>query len=124
MEQVELPLIIAGDVIGFEVAGDSMLPKYSDGTVVVVFRDPQRSISSLLGEEAAVVTAEGHRYLKVLKPGSKGHLYTLESFNARPIVDVRLSWASEIVAIVPKRQVRNVPKPTKSAARQHRGATK
>ncbi|MET4206872.1 S24 family peptidase [Bradyrhizobium sp. LA2.1] len=126
LDQVELPIIIAGDVIGFEVAGDSMLPKYSDGTVVVVFRDPERAISSLLGEEAAVVTAEGHRYLKVLKPGSKAHLYNLESFNARPIVDVRLSWASEIVAIVPKRQVRNVArqKSTKAAARSQRGIAK
>lgn len=127
LEQVELPLRLDDDVIGFEVQGDSMLPTYDAGTVVVVYRDKGVATSSLLGDVVALLTADGKRYLKRLMPGSKPHLYTLESSNARPITGARIVWASEIVAIIPPRQVRKLSKPVKqgkSAARSQRGATR
>lgn len=125
LEQVDLPLQLDDDVIGFRVRGDSMLPTYDADTVVVVYRDKGIATSSLLGEVVAILTADGKRYLKRLMPGPKQHLYTLESLNARPIVGVRIAWASEVVAIIPPRQVRHIarakPKP---AARSPRGASK
>ncbi|MET4266349.1 repressor LexA [Bradyrhizobium sp. LA8.1] len=127
LEQVELPIAIADDVIGFRVEGDSMLPKYGDGTVIVVHRGQVQSVTSLVGEEVAVLTYEGKRYLKTLKPGSARDLYNLESLNSsRAITGVRIRWASAIVAIIPPRQVRRVgrAKPTKAAARSQKGASR
>ncbi|MEY9358971.1 repressor LexA [Bradyrhizobium yuanmingense] len=127
LEQVELPISIADDVIGFRVEGDSMLPKYADGTVIVVHRGQVQSVMSLVGEEVAVLTYDGKRYLKTLKPGSGRDLYNLESLNSsRAITGVRIRWASAIVAIIPPRQVRRVgrTKPMKPATRSQRGAAK
>lgn len=107
LDQVELPLLLPDGVIGFQVKGDSMLPKYSDGAVIVVHREQTRATTSLIGEEVAVRTSEGRRYLKLLRAGPKPNTYNLESFNARPVVGVHLAWASEIIAIIPPRQVRH-----------------
>ncbi len=110
LEQVELPLSLGDNVIGFQVRGDSMLPKYADGAVILVHREQIRGITSLIGDEVAVRTYDNKRYLKVLMPGKKEHTYNLESFNARTILDVRIAWASEIVAMIPPRQVRRMEK--------------
>src|ERR1700739_2077021 len=51
---VELPFPIAEGPIAFEVVGDSMLPKYESGDIIVVYRDQRPPLSSFFGEEAAV----------------------------------------------------------------------
>ena len=112
-DDVDLPLRDDDDMIGLMVRGDSMLPKYVDGAVVVVFREPTRSTSSLVGEIAAVRTYDGRRYLKIIMPGTRPHTFNLESFNASPIVGVRIAWASEIIATIEPRHVRRVAKAAK-----------
>src|ERR1700685_752067 len=37
--EIELPFPIAEETIAFEVAGDSMLPKYENGDIIVVYSD-------------------------------------------------------------------------------------
>jgi SOS-response transcriptional repressor LexA len=106
-DQVELPLLLSNELIGFKVEGNSMLPKYDHGDIIVVHREQVRSTASLVGEQAAVRTYDGKRYLKVLMPGPKPHTYNLESFNARTIIGAHIQWASEIVAIIPSKQVRH-----------------
>jgi phage repressor protein C with HTH and peptisase S24 domain len=107
-DQVELPFALDDDVIALQVKGDSMLPIYNDGDVVIVRTDPRVPIDRLVGDEAAVRTYDGKRYLKHLIPGTKRHTYTLVSANAEPMLDQRLAWASEIIAIVPARQTRHL----------------
>jgi SOS-response transcriptional repressor LexA len=108
---VELSFDPGEGAIAFEVKGPSMKDAgYRAGDVVVARSDPRRSAASLVGEEAAVRTYEGKRYLKTLMLGSKPHTYTLVSANAVPIPDQRLAWVSEIVAIVRAGQVRLVPR--------------
>ena len=67
--EVELPFPIAEETIAFEVAGDSMLPKYENGDVIVVYREQRHPLSSFYGEEAAVRLKTGERYLKTIERG-------------------------------------------------------
>lgn len=119
IDQVELPFQYAGDVLGFIVRGDSMLPRYEEGTVIVVYREQTRSTISLVGEIAAVRTQDNRRFLKMLKAGGRPNTFNLESFNARPIENVRIAWASEVVGTVSPRHVRHIGrnKPAKAAKR-------
>jgi phage repressor protein C with HTH and peptisase S24 domain len=96
----ELPINVGVDSVAFEISGTTMKPRYDNGALIVCSksgRDPDRFI----GIEVAVRTSENKRYLKILRSGRRKGYYTLESFNADPIPDVRLAWVGEILAVVP-----------------------
>lgn len=104
--QASLPFPAFGNFVSFEVLGDSMLPKYDPGDIVVVWADQRRNTESFFGELCVVRLETGERYIKRLEPGSRPGLYRLESFNARPIIDVPIAWVGEIMSVVPAKQVR------------------
>src|SRR6202521_3817830 len=52
--EVELPFPISEETIAFEVSGDSMLPKYENGDIIVVYKEQRHPPASFYGEEAAV----------------------------------------------------------------------
>jgi phage repressor protein C with HTH and peptisase S24 domain len=91
-------------MIALEVRGDSMLPVYKDGHVVIVYRDQKKPVTSFYGEDAAVRTSDGRRFLKTIMKGIGG--VTLMSFNAAPIENVNLEWIGEIFAVLPRSQLR------------------
>src|SRR6478752_5421243 len=103
--EVELPFPISGETIAFEVAGDSMLPKYENGDVIVVYREQHHPVSSFYGEEAAVRLKTGHRYLKTIERGKAANSVNLTSFNAKPINGVKLEWIGEICVTLPRGQI-------------------
>jgi repressor LexA len=103
--QVELPFPISEETIAFEVAGDSMLPKYENGDIIVVYREQRHPLTSFFGEEAAVRLKSGERYLKTIERGKSASMVNLTSFNAKPINGVKLEWIGEICVTLPRAQI-------------------
>src|SRR6476469_8308131 len=124
--EVELPFPITEETIAFEVAGDSMLPKYENGDVIVVYRQQRHPLSSFYGEEAAVRLKTGERYLKTIGRGKSPTLVNLTSFNAKPINGVKLEWIGEICVTLPRGQIerlKNKASRTRKAAAKATGRT-
>jgi hypothetical protein len=100
LEDVDLPFAVDGDLVAFEIRGESMMPRYDDGDVILVRREMMAPFDAFLGREAAVLTTLGRRYLKNIEAGEKPRTFTLTSWNARPIKNVQLRWVGEIVLTV------------------------
>ena len=123
--EVELPFPIADETIAFEVARDSMLPKYENGDVIVVYREQRHPLSNFYGEEAAVRLKTGERYLKTIERGKSSSVVNLTSFNAKPIIGVKLEWIGEICVTLPRAQIERLrAKAVARTRRAHRGVAK
>jgi repressor LexA len=118
--EIELPFPISEETIAFEVSGDSMLPKYENGDIIVVFKEQQHPVSSFYGEEAAVRLKTGERYLKTIERGKSSTQVNLTSFNAKPINGVKLEWIGEICVTLPRGQIERLR--AKAAARARKAA--
>jgi repressor LexA len=102
---IALPFPIMEETVAFEIVGDSMLPKYESGDVIVAYKDQRHPLSSFYGEEAVVRLKTGERYLKTIERGKSPSVVNLTSFNAKPIVGVKLEWVGEICLSMPKGQL-------------------
>lgn len=99
LEEIDLPFAVGLDAVAFEVSGTSMMPRYDPGAIVIcstTTRDPE----DFIGDEVAVRTTNGKRYLKKLRRGSKRGFYNLESFNDEAIENVRIAWLGEVLNVV------------------------
>src|ERR1700745_499100 len=84
--EVELPFPIAEETIAFEVSGDSMLPKYENGDIIVGSRHQRHPLWSFYREREALRLKTGERYLKSMERGRSTSIVNLTSFNAKPII--------------------------------------
>lgn len=106
--EIETQFPIPEGAIAFEVAGDSMWPRYDPGDVVICWRQGI-SPEEVIGWEAAVRTSSGTRYLKRILRGSEPGTYDLESHNAPPIRGVQVEWIAAIQSVIRSGQWTKLP---------------
>lgn len=114
LDQVEVPFHLPADMIAFQVKGDSMLPMFEDGMVIIVFREQRRPTESFFGERAVVRTSDGRRFIKTLIKGEDGYV-SLLSWNAQPIMNIEPAWIGEIFTFFPASALRRA---SRQVARQ------
>src|SRR5262245_36233452 len=118
LDQVDLPFPVPDEMIAFRVRGNSMLPVFKDGATIVVYREQKRPLESFYGEEAAVRTSDGRRFIKtIIKGGEPGTVNLLSWNDPMPIENVHLAWIGEIFSILPPRGVSRAVKSLRSASR-------
>lgn len=101
-DTIKRPPETPGILIGLEVAGESMLPKYDPGDVIFISRDNDGVDPQDVGAYCACRLLSGETYLKKLAKGSRTGLYTLRSLNGSDMEDVELEWATPVRASIPK----------------------
>lgn len=102
--EVEIPFPLPAEMIALEVYGESMLPVYKNGHIIVVYKNQKKPLEAFYGEEAAVMLEDGRRFIKTVIRG-EGNTVNLLSWNAAPIENVRLTWVGEIFATLPRNAV-------------------
>lgn len=95
-DRVIRPPDAMGDLIGLEIAGDSMWPKFLDGEIVYISRDRDGVDADYVGSFVVAKLATGEVYLKQLARGSAPGRYTLRSLNAPDMEDVAVDWATPV----------------------------
>jgi hypothetical protein len=104
--EIDSDVPLPPEMIGFEVFGDSMKPRYDEGDIIIcpaagIALDNLRD-----GEEVALRTADGRRFLK--KVFRHNGLFTLGSHNADPIPDVAIVWASDVWTVIRAKKWRRI----------------
>lgn len=85
------------DPIAIEVRGESMLPVYRPGDLLLCSRMKGNDLDLCLNRDCVVKTVNGEGYVKKLIWGSQVDTVTLISYNAPAIENVELLWAAPIV---------------------------
>jgi DNA-binding XRE family transcriptional regulator len=100
LEHVDPPPGVS-DCIAARVRGNSMYPMLLDGWLLFYSRDEDGVPDECVGKLCVVCLENGACYVKTLRRGSRKGLFTLESWNAPPMEDARLTWASRVLDIRP-----------------------
>jgi phage repressor protein C with HTH and peptisase S24 domain len=107
LDQIWIPVTLPDDLVAFEVRGISMLPFYKEGHIIVCYREQKRPLEVFFGEDAAVRTVDGRRFLKTIERGS-GRGVNLRSFNAPLIENATIEWIGEIFAVLPRTSIKKI----------------
>ena len=101
LDEVDPPVRREGPMVAVRVRGDSMRP-LRDGWLVFYSRDQDGVPPACLGELCVVrIAGDGPTLIKELRAGDGDGLFTLESWNAPPMKDVRIEWAARVIDIRP-----------------------
>jgi transcriptional regulator with XRE-family HTH domain len=99
IEEVEAPPGDALSVVAVRVRGDSMYPVYGEGDILFYSRDQQVhgiDLTSCVGRDCVVKVVDGPTLVKRVEIGGGRGQFTLMSYNASPVVNARLEWASPV----------------------------
>ncbi len=88
------------DLFCVQVRGESGLPVYKPGEVIVCSRSAGFSENEFLNKDCAVVLTDGRAYLKRIGRGARIGTYTLHSYNAPPIENVMIEWCAPVVMVI------------------------
>jgi len=100
LDIIEVPFQVSPSCVAFIVRGDSMWPKYEDGTILIA--EEVFDATALLHKRCVAHLSDGRRFVKTLTLGSKPGLYTLLSERYEPIHDVEIERIWRIHAAVEK----------------------
>lgn len=102
LESKELVDLKADDLDLFcvQVRGESGLPVYKPGEIVVCSRTAGTSENQFLNKDCAVVLHDGRAFLKRIGRGNKVGTYTLHSYNGPPIENVVVDWIAPVVMVI------------------------
>lgn len=95
-ETVEAPPGVNYGMLAIKVVGDSMFPAFWDGDVLYYPSDGAFDRELCLYNECVVRVEGGDTYVKRIMPGSSADTYVLTSYNAPPLLDVRIEWAAPV----------------------------
>lgn len=98
MDRIAPPPSAPSNAVALVVRGESMLPTLLDGWCLIYW-DRREEPTDFIGELCIAETEDGNTYVKTLRRGLRKGSFTLESYNADPMEDVRLKWAARVEAI-------------------------
>lgn len=90
------------DALALEVEGTSCWPTYDEGDDIVIRGERRLIPDEIIGRMCVVETLDGLGLVKRVRKGTQPGLFTLDSPNAPPIEDVRLSSARPVKMHVPR----------------------
>jgi transcriptional regulator with XRE-family HTH domain len=96
LEDVEAPPG-AEEMHVVRVKGDSMWPAYREGDYLFFTPTDSFNEQACLYRDCVVQVVDGPTYVKRILPGPTRGEYTLASYRASEITDVRIRWASPIL---------------------------
>jgi len=94
-EEIELPPGAVADLEAVIVRGTSMFPRYFDGEVIYYSNHPVPP-DQVAGKECVVALTDGRMFVKQLQRGRRKNRFNLMSWNAEPIEEVAVEWASPV----------------------------
>jgi len=89
------------DAIALRISGDSMLPLYQDGGILIVRGEQHFDPATAVGKVCQVHLADGTSMVKEVRRGAALERYDLLSLNAAPIEGVRIVSARPVRAYYP-----------------------
>lgn len=89
------------DAIALQISGDSMLPIYQDGGLLIVRGEQHFDPTTALGRICEVRTDDGRSLVKEVRRGANLGRFDLISLNAAPIENVKLVFARPVRAYYP-----------------------
>lgn len=90
--------------IALEIEGESMLPRFRPGEIVI-FGYQAFDLTPHIGQEVLASLKDERKVIKTLRRGSREGLYDLLSYNAAndPIRDAEVDWVLPFIQLRPRR---------------------